>query len=63
VSRAVDEMGLTTVNRLLTKMAFRTMLIRSAYTRAEFEQMLAETEFAQAEIVEEGMGFEISMRK
>jgi len=63
VSRAVDKMGLTTVNRLLTKMAFRTMLIRSAYTRAEFEQMLAETEFAQAEIVEEGMGFEISMRK
>ena len=63
VSRAVDEMGLTTVNRLLTKMAFRTMLIRSAYTRAEFEQMLAETEFAQAEIVEEGMGFEITMRK
>jgi len=63
VSRAVDKMGLTTVNRLLTKMAFRTMLIRSAYTRAEFEQMLAETEFAQAEIVEEGMGFEITMRK
>jgi len=63
VSRAVDEMGLTTVNRLLTKMAFRTMLIRSAYTRAEFEQMLAQTEFAQAEIVEEGMGFEITMRK
>ena len=63
VSRAVDEMGLTTVNRLLTKMAFRTMLIRSAYTRAEFEQMLAETEFAQADIVEEGMGFEITMRK
>ena len=63
VSRAVDKMGLTTVNRLLTKMAFRTMLIRSAYTRAEFEQMLAQTEFAQAEIVEEGMGFEISMRK
>ena len=63
VSRAVDKMGLTTVNRLLTKMAFRTMLIRSAYTRAEFEQMLAETEFAQADIVEEGMGFEITMRK
>jgi len=63
VSRAVDEMGLTTVNRLLTKMAFRTMLIRSAYTRAEFEQMLAETEFAQADIVEEGMGFESTMRK
>jgi ubiquinone/menaquinone biosynthesis C-methylase UbiE len=63
VSRAVDEMGLTTLNRLLTKMVFRTMLIRSAYTRAEFEQMLAQTEFAQVEIDEQGMGFEITMRK
>ena len=59
----MDEMGLTTVNRFLTKMAFRTMLIRSAYTRAEFEQMLSQTEFAQVEIDEQGMGFEITMRK
>ena len=54
VSRAVDEMGLSTMNRVLTKMAFRTMLIRSAYTRAEFEQMLAQTEFARVEISKKG---------
>ena len=63
VSHAVDKMELSPVNRFLTKMAFKTMLIRSAYTRAEFEQMLAQTEFAHVDIVEDGMGFEIAMRK
>jgi ubiquinone/menaquinone biosynthesis C-methylase UbiE len=63
VSRAVDEMGLSTVNRLLTRMAFKTVLIRSAYTRAEFKQMFAQTDFSRVAIAEDGMGFEISMWK
>lgn len=63
VSRAVDEMGLSTVNRLLTKLTFRTFLIRSAYTRGEFEQMLAHTEFRRVEIEANGLGFEIWMTK
>ena len=63
VSRAVDKMGLTAVNRFLTKVAFKTMLIRSAYTRAEFEQMLARTHFAHTKISADGIGFEIRMTK
>jgi ubiquinone/menaquinone biosynthesis C-methylase UbiE len=63
VSRAVDEMGLSTANRVLTKLVFKTMLIRSAYSRAEFKQMLAQTAFSRVEISGEGMGFEITMTK
>lgn len=63
VSRAIDEMGLTRVNRLLTKLTFKAFLIRTAYSRAEFEQMLAQTEFRKTEIVSDGMGFEITMTK
>jgi len=63
VRRALDNMGLSTVNRFLTKMAFRTMLIRSAYTRGELEEMLAQANFAQVEIAEDGMGFEITMTR
>lgn len=63
VSRAVDEMGLSAVNRILTKLAFRTMLIRNAYSRPEFEQMLAQTAFSHVEISGDGMGFEITMKK
>jgi ubiquinone/menaquinone biosynthesis C-methylase UbiE len=63
VSRHVDGMGLSTVNRVLTKLAFRTMLLKSAYTREQFQQMLAQTEFRSVEISEDGIGFEISMTK
>lgn len=63
VSRAVDKMGLSAVNRLLTKVVFRTFLIRSAYSRAEFEQMLAQTAFSNLEIAGDGLGFEITMTK
>lgn len=63
VSRAVDKMGLTTVNRILTKLTFRTFLIRTAYSRGEFEQMLAQTAFSHVEISGDGLGFEITMTK
>jgi ubiquinone/menaquinone biosynthesis C-methylase UbiE len=62
-NRAVDEMGLSTVNRVLTKLAFQTVLIRSAYSRAEFEQMLGQTAFSHVEVSQEGIGFEITMIK
>lgn len=63
VRRAVDEMGLSVVNRLITKAIFRKMLIPSAYTREEFEQMLAQTQFRNVEIEGDGIGFEIWMTK
>jgi ubiquinone/menaquinone biosynthesis C-methylase UbiE len=63
ISRHVDGMGLSTVNRVLTKLAFRTMLLKSAYTREQFQQMLAQTEFGSVEIAEDGIGFEIWMTK
>lgn len=63
IAAGVDAMGLTPVNRLLTKLAFRTVLLRSAYTRAQFEAMLAHTAFSQTEIRESGIGFEVWMTK
>jgi hypothetical protein len=63
INRHVDGMGLSTVNRVLTKLAFRTMLLKSAYTREQFQQMLSQTEFGSVEIAEDGIGFEIRMTK
>jgi len=63
ISRHVDGMGLSPVNKVLTKMAFRTMLLKSAYTREQFQMMLAKTEFSKAEIAEADIGLEISMTK
>jgi ubiquinone/menaquinone biosynthesis C-methylase UbiE len=63
ISRHVDAMGLSTVNRVLTKLAFRTMLLKSAYTREQFEHMLAQTRFSRVEINEAEIGLEVWMTK
>ena len=63
ISQHVDGMGLSWFNRIMTKMAFKGMLLKSAYTREEFEQMLAQTEFSKVSIEEGDMGLEISMTK
>ena len=39
------------------------MLLKSAYTRAQFQQMLAQAKFRSVDIQEVGIGFEISMTK
>jgi ubiquinone/menaquinone biosynthesis C-methylase UbiE len=63
VNRHVDGMGLSAVNRILTKLAFRLMLLNNAYTRQQFEQMLAQAGFGSVDIREVDIGLEISMRK
>jgi ubiquinone/menaquinone biosynthesis C-methylase UbiE len=63
INREVNSMGLNTWNRVMTKFIFRSFLIRTAYSRQHFEQMLAQAKFSSIEIVEAGIGFEISMTK
>jgi len=63
VSRGVDDMGLSFVNRIVTKLTFRFMLLKSAYAREHFERMIAQTQFSGKEITESGIGFEIRLTK
>jgi ubiquinone/menaquinone biosynthesis C-methylase UbiE len=63
VSEAVNGMGLGRMNRAITKLTFRFMLLRNAYAREHIEQMLAQTQFSGREIAENGIGFEISLTK
>jgi ubiquinone/menaquinone biosynthesis C-methylase UbiE len=63
INHEVEGMGLGAVNKVLTKLAFRTMLLKSAYTKPQFHHMLAQTNFASIDIHEAGIGFEISMTK
>lgn len=63
INQYVDGMGLSTVNKVLTKLVFRTTLLKSAYTRPQFEQMLAQANFRRVDIQESGIGFEISVTK
>lgn len=61
IGKAVDEWGLGFMNRVITKLTFRFMLLKRAYTKQEFERMLAQTRFAEFEIKESGIGYEVSM--
>ncbi|MGA3189534.1 MAG: methyltransferase domain-containing protein [Bryobacteraceae bacterium] len=63
ITKAVDEMHVGAVNGFVTKMTFRHMLLKRAYTRDEFEEMIAETKFAGVEIRDSLIGFEIALTK
>lgn len=63
ISKGIDAMGLSWLNRVLTKLAFRGILIKSAYTKEEFEQMIAKANFGAVKIDENYMGFEITMTR
>jgi len=63
INHEVDGMGLGAVNKVITKLAFRTMLLKSAYTKPQFQYMLAQANFRSVDILESGIGFEISMTK
>jgi ubiquinone/menaquinone biosynthesis C-methylase UbiE len=63
VNRAVDGMRLGTVNTVVTKLTFRFMLLKNAYTKAQFEEMIGQANFSHVDIEEVDIGFEIRMTK
>lgn len=63
IDQFVDGMGLNRVNAGLTKLTFRFMLLKRAYTRKELEQFISQTRFRTADISESLTGFEILLGK
>lgn len=63
IMQAVDDMHLGRVNGLITKLTFEHMLIKRAYTKSQFENMLSQTKFEHVEIKESLTGLEIVLGK
>jgi len=63
IAKAVGEMGLGAVDAWFTRMAFRFSLIKRAYTKAEFENVLRETSFSSVEIEQSAMGLDVWLGK
>jgi ubiquinone/menaquinone biosynthesis C-methylase UbiE len=59
----VDNMHAGTLNSAFIKLTFRTMLLKRAYTREEFERFIAESGFKDYDIEEANVGFEITLVK
>jgi len=63
INQAVDDMRVGALNALITKLTFRFMLLKRAYTRRGFEQLLAQTKFREAQIREDSIALEILLTK
>jgi ubiquinone/menaquinone biosynthesis C-methylase UbiE len=63
MNRAVDRMGLSAVDRVVTKLIFKLSLVKAAYTKQQFQQVLAQASFRAVDIQQDDMGFEILMTK
>lgn len=63
IKRGIEEMHLGLINSTLTRLTFRCMLLKRAYTLAEFEQMVAETAFGGMEVKEDLIGLELTLTR
>ena len=63
INELVDQMGLSWASSVFTKLTFRFLLLKRAYTRSEFEKFVSQTEFHHADIEESPTGFEIRLLK
>ena len=63
ITRVVDDMKLGAVNGIITKLTFRFMLLKRAYTRDEIQGLLSQTGFKEIEIREDLIGLEVLLRK
>jgi ubiquinone/menaquinone biosynthesis C-methylase UbiE len=63
IRKAVSQMGLGLINRTITKFIFRTMLLKRAYTKGQFESFLSQTDFQTVHFREGLIDIEIEMEK
>lgn len=63
IGQAVEQMHLGAVNRMITKLTFRFVLLKRAYTKSEFEQFADQTKFDAVEIEEGAIGLEVMLHK
>lgn len=63
IRRYVSGLGLSAINRWITIFTFRFMLLKRAYTKQQFEQMLEQIPFAKAEVRDAPLGVEVWFEK
>jgi ubiquinone/menaquinone biosynthesis C-methylase UbiE len=63
IETEVHDMRLSAMNALLTRWTFRTVLLKRAYTRAALETLAGSSRFGGAEIVADGIAFEVRLTK
>jgi ubiquinone/menaquinone biosynthesis C-methylase UbiE len=63
IDAEVDRMRMSPINAWMTRLTFRFMLLKSAYTREQIERMAAASRFRGCQIENAGVGFELRLIK
>jgi len=63
IEEHVDQMQLSPPSSLFTKLAFRTMLLKRAYTNDQFAQLVKQSGFTKSRIEQADVGFEAWLEK
>jgi ubiquinone/menaquinone biosynthesis C-methylase UbiE len=63
VDAEVTGMGLSRLNTALTKLTFRFMLLRNAYTRPALQEMVAASAFRTGQIIDQGIAFDLRLAR
>ena len=63
INQAINEMKVGTVNGIITKLTFRFMLLKRAYSKSGFEELISQTKFHDIEIRENLISLEILLSK
>jgi ubiquinone/menaquinone biosynthesis C-methylase UbiE len=63
IETEVRNMRLSPINAWMTRLTFRFMLLKSAYTREEIQRMATVSRFRGGEIASSGIGFELRLSK
>jgi ubiquinone/menaquinone biosynthesis C-methylase UbiE len=63
IDKEVAGMHMSALNAKLTRWTFSNMLLKRAYTREAIDAMVSQSRFAQGEIVQDGIGFELRLTK
>jgi ubiquinone/menaquinone biosynthesis C-methylase UbiE len=63
IDAEVKRMGLGWLDALLTRLTFKYMLLRTAYSQREFTRMASQSAFGRCEVRAEGIGLAVSLVK
>lgn len=63
IDQAVTNMNIGAVNGAITKLTFRFMLLKRAYTKSEIERLASKTKFRRIHIEQDLTGMEIALLK
>jgi ubiquinone/menaquinone biosynthesis C-methylase UbiE len=63
IERHIESLGLSGINRLMTRWTFHSFLLKNAYTIAEMKAFVSQTQFGNCSVEPDDIGFSVWLGK